>query len=450
MNLRRFKLRPDIYSVLKTDERKILPILEGVVTDVARLYELQLKDSFYPKRVSKRELEAAAESNPNIRSPYTYVYRDGKELRTEFYRVKFAKDLERISRKIQEAAKLSNNPSFKKYLLARANSLTDGSYKQADIAWLSIKNSNLDFSVGPFERYLDQLFFVKRAYQAHVGIIDQAFTAQAEEIKETLYATAKISLDAHHSANIPQKGVQILVEHTPVTSGFLADALFSGEHFPCDLDVMQQYGSRIIIYASQLKLKFEILHYPIFNAIFERRFASKYSKELLLNATGWNIVFYELSRQLHKFIGARERLRELYGPIDEANGFASGIQHGKYLVAKGVITQDELEAVIILHIVWMFSDWVQYQKNPGLSSYIRGNAVLLNSYLRSGALREKDGISWPNFSRIFFGVEQAANQLVNFLERGSYAEAERYLKSNGGLKAFERFTQRLTRVPSEF
>lgn len=446
MIYRKFKISNKAILQLSAKDNKALYILEEAVKDISVIYDLQLKEGFYPKGYTQKQIEGAGKIDPNILAPYTFVYEEGGKLKAIPYHLKYARYLEPISQKINKAADLVSDERFKKYLIARAKALVDGSYREADIVWLDVKNSPLDFSVGPFERYQDKMFFRKRAYQAHVGIVEKETTEMAEEIEETLYSAAKLSFDRHHSTDIPKKGVAILVEETPATSGYMADVVFSGEHFPCDLDLMKQYGSKIIIYRNQLKLKFETLHYPVFQNLFEKQFASKYSMELLFKATAGNILLYELARQLHKFIGARERLKEYYGPIDEANGAMSGIDHAKNLLVKGIITQKELEAIIIIQIVWIFSDWLAYQQNEGLQSHVLGDAIMLNQFLNSGALKESGGISWPNFSKLFFEIEILAEKLTYFLYQGTYQEAQKFIKKNADLSNFEKLSKKIKKV----
>lgn len=446
MIYRKFKLDKKVYAGLSEDDKKVLNILKGAVKDTAKVYELQLEDGFYSKRVSKKVLEEAAKKDPEILSPFSFVEKKNGKWEVTPYHQKYAEYLIPISKKIEKAARICKNKSLKLYLKARAKSLIDGSYRKADIAWLNVKNSNVDFSIGPFERYLDKILFIKRIFQAHVGIVHKEKTAFAEKIKDTLYASAKLSSEKYHSTNIPKKGVRVLVECTPLTSGYMSDVLFSVEHFPSDLDLLEQYGAKIVLYKSQLRLKFEKLYYPIFKTIFEKKFASKYSKELLYGASFWTTILYELGKQLHNFSGARERLQELYGPIDEANAFASGIEHSKYLVVKGLISQEELEAIIIIHIVWMFADWVYYLHNQHKESHVTGSSILLNSYLESEALKESGGISWPHFSKIFFQVESLASNLVYLLQKGSYKEAEKFIKKNANLKNFEKLGRNLKTI----
>lgn len=445
------KFLPDKASLkaLSKSDRKVLGVLEDVVKDLTTIYEAQLNEGFYPKNLTGKELERAGERNNSLLDPFTFVYRKNEGLASIPYYEKYHDLLLPISQKIVKAANFSKNLSFKKYLKARAKSLLDGSYKEADIAWLSVKNSPIDFNIGPFERYLDKLMFVKRAYQAHVGIVDKKYTQIAENIKETLYSTAKTTQTKSHSTEIARRGVTVLIEWTPAISGYAADVLFSGEHFPCDLEVMQQYGSKIIFYVSQLQLKFEKLDYPIFKALFEKRFAARYSKDLLLKAEGWLVLLYELSRQLHKFPDARKRLKELYGPIDEANTFVSGIQHSKYLLMKGVLTQEELEAIMVMHIVRMFSYWVNYKHNSGLESHVIGSSIAFNTYIGKEALRESKGIFWPGFSKIFFEIEELADQLGFLLQEGTYDKAQKFLEGHAGLQYLEKLSKTLPKLPEK-
>lgn len=449
MIYRKYKIDKKYYANLSDEDLKLLKILEGVVKDMAAVYDLQLKIGFYPKGVTKRDLERANELDPQILSPFTFVTEQNKGLEAVPYHIHFAKYLKPIAKKIEKAAAVCTNKSFKLYLYARAKSLLDGSYGEAYERWLNVKNSKVDFCVGPFERHLDKVLSIKRAFQAYVGIINHEYTRLAESYKETLYSSAKMSFSKYHSTDIPKKGVSIFVEETLAISGYPADILSSGQHFPSDLDIALQYGSKIIIYNSQITLKFEKLYYPIFKTIFEKRFASKYSKQLLLEAAGWSIFLYELGKQLHKFKGARERLQELYAPIDEANGFASGIEHSKHLVVKGLLSQEQLEAIMIIHIVWMLADWLLYKDNPAKQSHIIGNSILLNSYLSHGALRISGGVSWPNFSRIFFEIEAMTYKLTYLLQKGSYKEAEKFIKQNVNLKNFENLSKTLGKIDTQ-
>lgn len=448
MIYREYKINRKIYNLSKED-LSLLRILKSVVLDCSLLYKVQLEEGFYPKGLTKHDLEQAGKDNPELLSPFTYIEKRNNKLEAIPYHIRYAKHLVPIVEKIEKAADICTNRSFRLYLQAKAKSLQDGSFREAFKVWLNVKDSQLDFSIGPYERHLDKILSIKRVFQAHIGVINEQYTKLAESYKETLYSSAKLSFSKHHSTEIPKKGVRVVVEATPALAGYPADILSSGQHFPSNLDLALQNGAKILLYGSQINFKFEKLYYPIFKTIFETRFASKYSRQLLLEAAGWCIFLYELSKQLHNFGGARERLQELYGPIDEANGFASGIVHSKHLVVKGLISQEQLEAIIIIHIVWMLTDWLLYKKNIAKSSHILGNSILLNSYLSHGALQEVAGISWPNFFRIFFEIESMSYKLVYLLQEGSYKEANQFIKKNANLECFKRVSKALSKIDTQ-
>lgn len=449
MVYRKFNTDKKLYADLSQQDRSLMKILEEVVKDVSQLYNLQLKEGFYPRTVTKMQLEEAAKESPEILSPFTFVEDKDGSLEAIFYYNHYAKYLEPIAIKIEKAADICTNQSFKSYLRAQAKATLDGSYEEAYKQWLNVKNSKIDFNIGPFERHLDRTFFIKRSFQAHVGIIDRKHTELAEKHKDTLYSSAKISSGKYHSTDIAKKGVSVFVESITAISGYPADVISSGQHFPADLATALKYGSKIIIYTSQYRLKFDKLYYPIFQTIFEKRFSSKYSRELLLEATRWCIFLYELGKQLHRFEAARERLQELYGPLDEANGFASGIEHSKHLIVKGSLSQDNLEAIMIIHILWMLSDWILFKENTSKQNHLLGNSLLLNSYLSHGALGVNSGLYWPNFSRIFFEIEEITYKLVYLLQKGSYKEAGQFIKQNADLNSFERLTKALNKINTQ-
>ncbi len=446
MIYRKFKINKKFYNSLSKEDKAILSILEEVVKDTSYIYKLQLQEGFYPSKITKERLERENVKNPDILSPFSFIEEHNGELVAVPYHIHYQKYFQPISKKIEEAAELCKNKSFKLYLKAHAKCLIDGTYSEAFGYWINVKNSNIDFYIAPIETHLDKVLSIKKAYQAHVGIIDKNATKQAEKFRDALYSSAKISFSKVHSIDIPKKGVKVFVEEIPSISGYPADILSSGQQFPRNLDIALKYGSVIIIYSSQIRLKFEKIYFPIFKTIFEKTFASKYSKDLLIEAAEWTILLYELGKQLHKFEGVRERLQELYPPLDEANGFASGIEHSKHLVVKGLLSQEQLEAIMIIHIVWMLADWLLFKDNIVKESHMIGNSILLNSYLENGALKESSGISWPNFSRIFFEIETMAYKLTYLLQKGSYQEAEKFIKQNADFKSFERLSKTLSKI----
>ena len=153
-----------------------------------------------------------------------------------------------------------------------------------------------------------------------------------------------------------------------------------------------------------------------------------------------------IAQQLHRYRGSRQRLKELFPVFDEANCVVSGIQHAKHLLLKGVIDQKELEGIMINQICWIFSEWISFKKSSIREDYLRGDALTLNFLIGQSALQEKEGVSWPNFAKMFFEIENLSSIFTRFLEEASYLEAQKFLSRYLSLEPFKSFDKRLATV----
>ena len=447
-SVKTFKVDQGYLNKLTANEKKILPFLIEAAKKIDKVFLLQENNNFkganfYPHDATKEEIEEAAAENSRILSPFTVVEREksGKLIDID-YHLKYSKLLAPISKLLHQASAVCENKSFKDYLEILAGSLRGGSYQQADIAWLNVKKSNLDVVIGPHERYSDKLLFVKKAYQGSVGIIDQSQTQKAKFIRDILYTTT--GYRPHRIA--PPSIVEMQVQRCLIFAGFLGRALFSRQHLPSDDDTTERYGSKILGYLSAMDYKFEKLIYPIFRAVFEKSFQAGYSQDLLRQGNYYYILLAAIAQQLHRYHNSRTRLKELFPVIDEANTVASGIAHAKHLVLKGVINQKELEATMIIAICWMFSEWVLFKKTNIREDYLRGDALTFNFLIRQGALQEKEGISWPNFAKMFFEMENLAVIFTRFLEEGGYLETQEFLAKYLSFDSFKSFAKRLLKI----
>jgi len=447
-SIKQFKVDKKNLNILTANEKKILPFLTEAAKRIDKIFLLQENNqhpgaNFYPQGITKREIEYAAQENPKIFSPFTIVEKDKSgRLTAVDYHQKYANLLSPIAKLLIQASGICQNKSFKTYLATLAKSLTTGDYQQADIAWLAVNGSNLDILIGPYERNMDKLFFIKRAYQAQVGIVDRSMTQRAELIRDILYT----NIGPREHRVVPPSIVDMRAEHCLLFSGLLGRLLFSEQHLPSDFDTIERHGSRILGYISSMDYKFEKLLWPIFKAVFEKNFQARYSKEILNTANYYYTLLTAIAQHLHRYQNSREKLKELFPVYDEANSMVSGAQHAKHLVLKGIVNQKELEAIMVIQICWIFSEWVVAKKTNAREDYLKGDALTFNFLLRAAAIQEKEGISWPNFAKMFFEIENLALIFTRFLEEGTYWEGQEFLSKYLSLEPFKAFDKRLSKV----
>lgn len=445
-----FEASNDVLQILTASEAKMLPILKEAVKLVDKIFLLQEHDinngaNLYPRDATKKEILEAAKKNPKILSPFTVVRRDkGSKLIAVDYHKEYKTQIQSIVNTLTKTVKICKNPSFKNYLETIVTALPKGEYRKIDIAWLNLEGSNLNLTIGPYERYLDKLFFAKKAFQGSLGIVDKERTKRAKFIRDILYTTT----GSRPHRVVPPSIVDIQVEESLILAGFVGRAFFSRQHLPADTETTTNYGSRIFGFLPSINYKFEKLIYPIFNTVFEKNFRNRYSKDLLKRGNYYYVLLTAIAQQLHRYRNSRTRLRELFPILDEANCVASGIQHAKHLVLKGVIDQKELEAIMIAQICWGFSELIIYRGSNVREDYLKGDALIFNFLVKVEALQEKGGVSWPNFAKMFFEMENLSIIFTRFLEEGSYAEAQEFLYKYLSLDPLKSFDERLSNIKS--
>jgi len=445
------KFRQNIADTLTPDEKEMLPYLIRAceLTDLVYKYQQDQNKkggNFFPPNISRHEIEDAAIMDPKILSPYTVVKKtETGKLFSVDYVEQYQSFLLPIIENLEKAAKIAKNRSFKNYLKILTQSLRGGSFLEADIAWLEVKGTNLLLVLGPYERYMDKLFFIKRAFQANLGIVKKDKNKEAKVFRDILFAT----LPEKENRVKPPVIVDIATVQDIIFAGFIGETKFSEQHLPSDSDTIQLYGSRILIYLSSTERKFESLLYPIFTRIFEKKFKLSYPKELLKRGNYYYVILSAIGQFTNRFRNSKLRLRELFPVFDEANNVLQGITKAKQLLLKGIINQKELEAIMIAEICWAFAEWVLSKKTEVRDDYLKGDALSFTFLFKVGALQEKDGISWPNFAKMFFETENLASFFSDILSDGSYDQAKEFISKYFSVEIFNNFEKRLGKIKQD-
>ena len=114
------------------------------------------------------------EQKNEIFSPYTVVRQNGEQLHAIKYSVAYRSFLEPAAKALREAAALSNDKDFAKFLRMRADALLSDDYYPSDLAWLDLKDPKIDVIFAPYETYMDGLLGVKASYGAAVLVRNEA------------------------------------------------------------------------------------------------------------------------------------------------------------------------------------------------------------------------------------------------------------------------------------
>lgn len=436
---------------LNAQEKKALKLLIAAAESIAPIYEKQenpklLGANFYPADSTKDEILEAARNHPDILSPYTMVERDKNgRLIAVPYHIKFKKELGKTSDLLRKAAKLTSNKDFAHRLYLQADALLDGSYEASDIYWLSMKPYKIGIAIGPIERYNDRLFFTKCSYQAWVGIMDEKQTKDAVKFKDYIVSARRKVLSPSEKVELLNK-IQIRVDNTLIFTGLIAKFMFTSSNLPNDVKLIERYGSEIIIFNPSHNIKFDTEHHPIFHTVFEKKFQQGYPVDVLRLGSLRNTYLHEIAHSLLRYRDAEQRLKEYFPIFDEIAASILGVKVCGTLLLKDIISEKELEAIMVTFITRAFSWWISYLKEPGVVHYAQGFAVAINFFLELGAIRESQGFSWPNFNKMFIAIEELSDALEALISVGSYSEAKHVIEKYGSLDIFERFSPNLKKL----
>lgn len=441
--IRQFKVDA---SFLSKEELLILEKLVEAAQLVAKVYRVQLADGFYPTDVTRQEIEKAAQANPLILSPYSVVERDesGKLIAIPYHK-KYKNLLLPVAQRLIEAAEVPlHRRDFRQALLMQAKALLNGDYDKAQINWIKNKPYLIDIVIGPIERNEDNLFFVKRAYQAWVGIMNQNVTDRVNVLKEVVFSARRRQILPSESVDFIKKA-QFRIDNTVIFAGLIANYCYTGTTLPNDISLLEKYGSESWVFLPSVWENFEKRHYPLFNLIFAPDFKTSFNKDLLHRGYLLMVTMHEITRTLIRYRFAVDRLKELFPVFNEATIESLAVKLTGSLLLKDVISQKEMEAVLVMFLTRMFDGYVDPdQDKNGSGSLVLGNAILLNSLIQSEALRvTKQGISWPNFTKMFISVCDLAFEMEQVLASGNYSDAKHYIDEHSSPNVFKKFSAAL-------
>ena len=131
--------------------------------------------NFYPLDMTAEEYEALAD--PEKSSQYTVIRRDENgALKVVPYHVEYAEDLAKVDSLMGVAIDLAEDQGLKKYLTERRKALLTDDYYASDLAWMDMKQSKIDFVVGPIENYDDALYGSKTSYESFILVKDEQWS----------------------------------------------------------------------------------------------------------------------------------------------------------------------------------------------------------------------------------------------------------------------------------
>ncbi|QRK09228.1 hypothetical protein JQX13_03465 [Archangium violaceum] len=412
--------------------------------------------NFYPAGASKADIEAWVKSLPEAQQReatgfFTTIRRDtnGRFVSVP-YSVEYQGELALAARLLREAAGLTTQPTLKAFLTKRADAFLSNDYYPSEVAWMEL-DASIEPTVGPYEVYEDEWFNYKAAFEAFIGLRDDAetqklakFSGELQGLENNLPIDPKLR-NPRLGALAPIRVVNSLFSSGDGNRGVQTAAY----NLPNDERVAAEKGTKRVMLKNIQEAKFQRVLVPISRVALP----AKERKDISFDAFFTHILMHELMHGLGphnitvegKQTTVRQALQASSSAIEEAKADVSGLWALQQLVDKGVIGK-ELERTMYTTFLASAFRSIRFGINE---AHGKGIALQLNYFLDAGAVVvNKDGTFSVVPGKIKESVTALTKQLMELQASGNRANAESLLEKMGVVRPeVKRVLDKLNNVP---
>jgi bacterioferritin (cytochrome b1) len=397
--------------------------------------EKPLGAGFSPVDVTKEEFEAWDE--PTKTSLYTVIRRDEQgDLISVPYSEAYKEQHEEAARLMRQAAELAEEPGLKNYLISRAEALLSNQYQASDFAWMAMKNSNIDFVVGPIENYEDRLFGYKAAHEAFVLVKDLEWSAQLAKFTGMLPSLqAGLPVAAEYKSEAPGTDSDMNVYYAIYYAGDCnAGSKTIAINLPNDPHIHVTVGSRKLQLKNSMKAKFDKILTPIAHILIDE----SQRNHITFDAFFENTTFHEVAHGMgvkNTINGrgpAREALKDAYSSIEEAKADIMGLYLVTRLYEMGEITSGQ----VMDNYVTFFAGIFRSSRFGASSAHGRANMLTLKYFADNNAfVQQANGTYKVNFEEMKSAVESLLEKILVLQGNGDYEASMAWLDADGVMTA---------------
>ncbi|MFC5741370.1 dipeptidyl-peptidase 3 family protein [Dyella tabacisoli] len=391
---------------------------------------------FYPADMSKSEFEQAPLKDKT--SQYTVLRRDAQhQLVSVPYHQAYQTDLQKAADLLREAAKLSDDKDFARYLKLRADALLSDDYRPSDFAWMAMKSNPVDIVIGPIETYEDQLFGYKTSYESYVLLKDQAWSAKlARFVKYLPELQRGLPVDDKYKAEKPGSDADLNAYFAVYYAGNAnVGAKTIAINLPNDEEVQLKKGTRRLQLENVMQAKFDQIMLPIAKVLI----ADDQQSHLTFDAFFENTMFHEVAHGL----GIKNTLTDK-GMVrtalkDQASSFEEGKADilGLYMVTK-LAEKGELDKAKLMDNYVTFLAGILRSVRFGASdAHAKANMVRFNFFKQQGAFSRdaSSGRYRVDFDKMTAAMNALSAKLLTIQGNGDYDAAKQLTDSMGNVDA---------------
>ncbi len=385
--------------------------------------------TFYPAGMTKAALEQSDVKDKF--GLYSVIRTEKDKLISVPYHVIYAAELQKASSLLKQAALLTDDAGFRKYLNLRAEALVTDNYKASDYAWLDMKTNGLDIIIGPIENYEDKLFNARAAFESYVLVKDKVWSKRLSKYVSMLPALQKgLPVAAAYKKEVPGTDSELNAYDVVYYAGDCnAGSKTIAVNLPNDEEIQQKKGTRRSQLKNTMQAKFDKILVPIANELIDKD-QQKYIK---FDAFFANVMFHEVAHGLGikntiKGQGTvRNALKEQYSWLEEGKADVLGL----YMVT-GLLKKGELEGDIKEFYTTYMAGILRSVRFGASSAHGKANMQCFNYFKENGAFeRTSNGAYRVNFEKFATAMNGLSAVILTLQGNGDKAAVEKAQKEKG-------------------
>lgn len=397
--------------------------------------EKPLAAGFYPADMTKEEFEAFDDETKT--SLYTLIRRnDQGELVSVPYSEAYKEQYQRIAELLNKAADLAEDQGLKKYLSLRAQALLTNEYLASDLAWMDMKDNNIDFVVGPIENYEDKLYSYKAAHEAFILIKDTEWSSKLSRFAVLLPQLQKsLPVADEYKAEVPGSDSDLGVYDAVYYAGDCnAGSKTIAINLPNDPIVHLEKGSRKLQLKNSMQYKFDKILVPISEMMID----PDQRKHVTFDAFFENTMFHEVAHGLgikntiNNNGPVRQALKETYSAIEENKADILGLFMVTQLAEMGELGEKDLMDNYVTFMAGIFRS-VRF---GAASAHGKANMMRFYFFQEMGAFTRnaQTGTYKVDFEKMTEAMHALAENILVTQGNGDYEAAKRMLDEMGYIK----------------
>ena len=389
--------------------------------------------NFYPVDMTKDEFEAATLEDKA--SLYTFLRRNEEGgLITVPYHQQFKEKIEKASGLLRQAAALADDAGLKHYLELRAQALLSDDYQASDLAWMDMKDNQVDVVIGPIETYEDQLFGHKAAHECYVLVKDMAWSQRLDKYAAFLPELQEgLPAPAAYKAEKPGSDAQLNAYDVVYYAGDCnAGSKTIAINLPNDEEVQLKKGTRRLQLKNAMRAKFDKIMVPIADVLIDE----SQRKHITFDAFFANTMFHEVAHGLgikNTINGkgtVREALLEHASALEEGKADILGLYMIKQLHDKG-----ELEGDLKDYYTTFMAGIFRSVRFGASSAHGKANMIRFNFFQEMGAFeRDPDsGTYRVDYEKLEEAMAALSEKILTLQGDGDYEGVAKLVAEKGAI-----------------